>query len=59
MVASLVPLGSGWRGERGTRARISLVRRKKINLCAPKMELLMQKFTEASESCKEESEEMI
>lgn len=59
VVASLAPLGSGWHGERGTRVRISLGRRKKINLCAPRMEPLMQKVTEALESCKEDSEEMI
>lgn len=42
----------------GSHAGLSLVGRKKINLRAPKMELLKQKVAEALESCKEDSEEM-
>lgn len=55
VVVLLVPLG---RRRGGTHSGLSLVGRKKINLRAPKMEPLMQKVTEALESCKEDSQEM-
>lgn len=61
VVELLVPLGSrraGGGGGVGTHSGLSLVGRKKINLRAPKMQALMQKVTEALESCKEDSEEM-
>ena len=55
VVVLSVPLGTR-RG--GSHSGLSLVGRKKINLRAPKMELLKQKVTEALESCREDSEEM-